>query len=51
MSSDAPRVSIVYLPRETLDALANRDVERARATSPVEISDWLGARLPWTSGA
>jgi RimJ/RimL family protein N-acetyltransferase len=39
---DAPRVSIVQLPRETLDALADRDVAQARATSPVEISDWLG---------
>ena len=37
-----PRVRIVPLPRETLDALADGDLERARATSPVEITDWLG---------
>ena len=37
-----PRVTIVQLPRETLDALADRDLDRARATSPVELSDWLG---------
>jgi [ribosomal protein S5]-alanine N-acetyltransferase len=37
-----PRVTIVQLPRETLDALADGDLDRARATSPVEVSDWLG---------
>jgi RimJ/RimL family protein N-acetyltransferase len=37
-----PQVTIVQLPRETLDALADGDLERARASSPVEISDWLG---------
>ena len=37
-----PRVAIVQLPRETLDALADGDVDRARATSPVEITEWLG---------
>jgi ribosomal-protein-alanine N-acetyltransferase len=36
-----PRVSIVQLPRETLDALAVGDLGRAVATSPVAISDWL----------
>ena len=37
-----PAVSIVQLSRETLDALADGDLERARATSPVELTDWLG---------
>jgi RimJ/RimL family protein N-acetyltransferase len=41
-SSTGPRVSIVQLPGETLDALADGDLVRARATSPVEITDWLG---------
>src|SRR4051794_22552540 len=37
-----PRVTIVQLPRETLNALAVGDLGRAQATSPVAITEWLG---------
>ena len=41
-AQDGPRVEIFHLTRETLDALADGDLGHARATAPVEITDWLG---------
>lgn len=38
---DPPRVSIVRLDAATLAALADGDLERAQATSPVPLTPWL----------